>query len=217
MFEYVRDDIKRQYGARSRGFIKSVLLGLNSYSLQALLVYRFGRYLMQCRQHRLMNLPAYLFFPVYYALALLMQLLYDIRLYLSADIGPGLYIGHFGGISVRRCIIGSNCSIHQEVCIDAMPDQSSGPAIGNNVWIGAHAKVIGPVRIAEGSTIGAGAVVTQDVPAHQCLVLGNPARVAQRGFDNRPIQLNGLEQKAESPDTKKLKLIGIPPCKIPKS
>jgi acetyltransferase-like isoleucine patch superfamily enzyme len=55
--------------------------------------------------------------------------------------------------------------------------------IGEKVWIGAHAQICANVSVGDGSSIGAGAVVTQDIP-QCCLVLGNPGRIAQRDYDN---------------------------------
>jgi serine acetyltransferase len=56
--------------------------------------------------------------------------------------------------------------------------------IGEGVYIGAHAQICADVSVGDGATIGAGAVVTQDIPDH-CLVLGNPGRIAQQNYDNR--------------------------------
>ena len=53
------------------------------------------------------------------------------------------------------------------------------PVIGNNVQIGAGAKIIGGVRISEGAVIGANAVVITDIPA-RCLAVGVPAKVKNR-------------------------------------
>jgi serine O-acetyltransferase len=108
---------------------------------------------------------------------------YDIRLELSADIGPGFYIGHFGAIRVRRCRIGANCSIGHLTIISAAAN-GRGPVIGDRVWIGAHAQVVGPHRIGSDVTVGAATVVQGDVP-DGVLCLGNPARLVKRNYDNR--------------------------------
>jgi serine acetyltransferase len=57
------------------------------------------------------------------------------------------------------------------------------PGHGDRVWIGAHTTIIGPLRIAEQATIGAGSVVVNDVPAG-CLATGRPLRVVRRDYDN---------------------------------
>jgi len=156
-----------------------------NYGLQALLAYRLGRWLLGAR-HRYYLWPALaLCWPLYYLLSRYTHVVYDIRLELSADIGPGLYIGHFGAIRVRRCRIGANCSIGR--LTDITPTaQGPGPVIGDSVWIGAHVRIVGNYRVGCGATVAAGAVVRQDVP-DAALYLGNPAHVLMRGYDNRNI------------------------------
>jgi serine O-acetyltransferase len=128
-------------------------------------------------------LPIILLTPVYWLLATYYRLAYDINLEQSAEIGPGLYIGHFGGIRVRNCYIGEHCAIQQEVCLEPEACGNGGPIIGNRVWIGAHARIQGSVKVGDRATIGAGSLVNRDVP-DGCLLLGNPARVAQKDYDN---------------------------------
>src|SRR5262249_31542531 len=123
--------------------------------------------------------PAYALITAYVRLAL------DIRLRRSARIGGGLYIGHLGGISLRSCRLGRHCSISQEVRIEPGSDWR-GPAIGNRVWIGAQARIVGLRRVGDGSTISAAAVLQQDVPEN-VLCMGKPARVLIRGYDNSAI------------------------------
>ena len=149
---------------------------------QAMLSYRLGRWLsvQAPLRLRLLFAPAWIFYGL---TALWVRAAYGIRLELSADIGPGLYIGHFGGICIRTCIIGSLCSIAQQTTIGPKGD-SAGPRIGNDVWIGAHSRVIGDFHVGDGSTIAAGARVVGDVPP-AALVAGDPARVVVRNFDHR--------------------------------
>ena len=167
------------------------LLFADNFGLQALLAYRLGRWLLRAA-HR------YYLWPLlpggwllYFVLSRLVRAVFDIRLELSADIGPGFYIGHFGAICVRGCRIGANCSIGRLSNITPA-ESGSGPLIGDCVWIGAHAQIVGPYRIGTGSTIAAGAVVRHDVP-QGALCLGNPARVVVPNYDNRSIL--GLNEK----------------------
>jgi len=157
----------------------------DSYGLQALFAYRLGRWLLGAggRYYLWPLLPVG--WPIYYLLSRYARVAYDIRLELSADIGPGFFIGHFGAIRVRRCRIGANCSIGQLTHIGAAAD-GRGPAIGERVWIGAHAQIVGPYRIGSDATVGAGTVVQGDIPAG-VLCLGNPARLVRRNYDNRRI------------------------------
>lgn len=163
----------------------SVFLFVDNYGLHALLAYRLGRWLLRAthRYHLWPVLP--LGWPLYFLLRQLARTLFDIRLDLSADIGPGFYVGHFGAIRIERCRIGANCSIGRLTNI-APGETGGGPVIGDRVWIGAHAQIVGPWRIGAGSTLAAGAVVRRDIPAG-ALAVGNPARVVIPNYDNRGI------------------------------
>ncbi len=157
----------------------------DNYGLQALLAYRLGRKLLHAR-HTVWVwplLPAG--WVLYYVLSLYVRLAFDIRLELSADIGPGFFIGHFGAIHVRNCRIGSNCSIGRLTDIGPGADLR-GPLIGDGVWIGAHVRILGSYRIGSGATVGAGTVVESDIP-EAALYLGTPARVVICTYDNRRI------------------------------
>jgi len=90
-------------------------------------------------------------------------------------IGPGFYIGHFGGIVLNESVvIGANCNISQCVTIGANHGQAA--TIGDNVYIGPNVCIVEDVTIGDNVTVGAGSVVTRDVPAN-VTVAGNPARV----------------------------------------
>jgi serine O-acetyltransferase len=156
-----------------------------NYGLHALLAYRLGRFLLRAgRQYYLWALLPFGWL-LYFLLSRLARTVFDIRLELSADIGPGFYIGHFGAIRIRRCRIGTNCSIGR--LINIMPAAAgAGPVIGDRVWIGVHAQIVGGYRIGSGATIAAGAVVQRDVP-DGALYLGNPGRVVIPNYDNRRI------------------------------
>ena len=73
--------------------------------------------------------------------------------------------------------IGRNCQIMQQVTI-AQADNNTSATIGNNVFIGAGAKIIGNVTIGDNVKIGANAVVVSDVPSN-CTVVGIPAKVVK--------------------------------------
>ncbi|HEY6517066.1 MAG TPA: hypothetical protein VIY50_13060 [Steroidobacteraceae bacterium] len=157
--------------------------------LQALLVYRFGHLLLGCARRPWWwpLLPPAVF--LYLLAVAAVRACYGIRIFQSAQIGAGCSILHFGGIEIANCRLGENCSVAQGTRIGSRSD-GSGPTIGDTVWIGAHARVIGPVLIGDGATIGPGSRVIKAVP-ERALVLGNPARIVFPAFDNSGIQPRG--------------------------
>jgi serine O-acetyltransferase len=98
-----------------------------------------------------------------------------------AQIAPGLYIGHFGGIVVGGGVrIGARCAISQGVTLGAdLRDGVHGsPALGERVYVAPGAVVAGPLTVGDGAAIGANAVVRDDVPPG-ALAVGVPARVVR--------------------------------------
>jgi len=97
----------------------------------------------------------------------------------STEIGSGFYIGHFGGIGVNKnSKIGNNCSMSNGVTLgQANRGRNKGyPVIGNNVYIGPGAKIVGAVKVGNNAAIGANCVVTKDIPDN-AVVVGVPGRI----------------------------------------
>ena len=91
--------------------------------------------------------------------------------------GPGLSIAHYGTIVVNgNARIGKNCRIQENVTIGATNGSAKAPIIGNNVFIGSGAKVIGDIRIADDICIGAGAVVVDSFDEPGITIAGVPAK-----------------------------------------
>lgn len=88
---------------------------------------------------------------------------------------------HLNGIIIStNAVIGENCTIMQQVTIGAkVPGDERGAVIGDNVLIGAGAKIIGNVEIGDNVKIGANAVVVDDIPAN-CTVVGVPAKIINK-------------------------------------
>lgn len=153
--------------------------------LQAVLVYRFGRLLRASRRRIAVwpLLPAG--WLVYGVAVFIVRSAYDIHISLSADIGAGFWVGHFGGVEVINCRLGERCSVGQQTRV-GHAQHPHGPEIGDGAWIGAHARIMGPVRLGDGVTIAPGARVTRNVP-DRALVAGDPGRVVLKGYDNSRI------------------------------
>lgn len=185
MFEDIRADLAQDFHRRKFSNLNDTLYFLlfESHGPQAVIVYRFGRWLEKLSKHHYGRPIIFLLYPAYKLLSVFMQKAYGINLDQSADIAPGFCITHFGGIDVRNCCIGLRCNIHQQVKLGSTKATVRGLVIGDGVYIGAHTQIHSNISIGNGVTIGAGAVVTQDIP-HHCLVLGNPGRIIQRDYDN---------------------------------
>ncbi|HEV8241260.1 MAG TPA: serine O-acetyltransferase [Thermoanaerobaculia bacterium] len=101
----------------------------------------------------------------------------------AAAIGPGLLIVHGQGIVVGgHARIGSNATLLQQVTIGSpSPDHRERmPVIGDDVFLGAGAKLIGAITVGDGSLIGVNAVVTQDVPAGSRVIVRGGLEVSPR-------------------------------------
>lgn len=113
-----------------------------------------------------------------------------IEIHPGATIGKNLFIDHGMGVVIgETAIIGDNCTLYQGVTLGGTGKDHGKrhPTLGDNVMIGAGAKVLGPFRVGDNSRVAAGAVVLNEVPDNATAV-GVPARVVrvggQRIFDN---------------------------------
>lgn len=137
-----------------------------------MVVYRFGRWRYGVK-------PAVLrkFFSLIYRIAFKMaQIVTGIELPCEVEIGRNFAIDHFGGIVISGYAkFGDNCRIRNGVVVGLQRvDQPCAPVIGDNVDIGAGAKVLGAIKVGNNVVIGANAVVIRDVPDN-CVAAGVPA------------------------------------------
>jgi serine O-acetyltransferase len=104
-----------------------------------------------------------------------------IEIHPGAVIGEGFFIDHGMGIVIgETCEIGDNVTIYQDVTLGGTGKDvgKRHPTIGDDVLIGAGAKVLGPFRVGDGAKVGAGAIVLEEVPDN-CTIVGNPGRVVR--------------------------------------
>ena len=93
------------------------------------------------------------------------------------NIGPGFSIAHYGLLVINgNTVIGKNCRVQEGVCIGSTNGSDCAPRIGNNVFIGSGAKIIGDIEIADDVAIGAGAVVVKSITEPGTTWTGVPAR-----------------------------------------
>lgn len=98
------------------------------------------------------------------------------------QIGKGLYLGHPYNITINpKAIIGSNCNIHKGVTIgqENRGTRKGVPVIGNKVWIGVNATIVGNVVIGDDVLIAPNTYVNRDIPSHS-VVFGNPCIIKNR-------------------------------------
>lgn len=165
MFENIRADLRAHGGDwGAQGF-------------WVLLVYRFGRWRYGVRP-ALLRKPLSL---VYKVLFKWVQILTGVELPCEVQIGRNFVIDHFGGIIISGYArFGDDCRIRNGVVVGLKNvSEPTAPVFGNNVDIGAGAKVLGNIRIGDNVVIGSNAVVLVDVPDN-CLAVGVPATVKAR-------------------------------------
>lgn len=104
-----------------------------------------------------------------------------VEIHPGATIGEGVFIDHGMGVVIGETAeIGNNVTIYQGVTLGGTGKQKGKrhPTVGNNVMIGAGAKVLGAIHIGNDAKIGAGSVVLKDVPPHSTVV-GVPGRAVR--------------------------------------
>jgi serine O-acetyltransferase len=150
-------------------------------------VYRLGRW-RYTLPYRWMRLP---FSLLYRVLFKLVQIFAGIELPCEARVGRDFTIDHSGGIVISGyATFGDYCRIRTGVIVGlARVGDPCAPTIGNNVDIGAGAKVLGRITVGDNVLIGANAVVVRDVPSNS-VVTGVPGRA-------RPISRPGPAGVAE--------------------
>lgn len=139
-----------------------------------MLVYRFGRWRYGVRPALLRKL----FSLIYKVLFKFVQITTGIELPCEVVVGRNFVIDHFGGIVISGYArFGDDCRIRNGVVVGLKNvSEPIAPIIGNNVDIGAGAKVLGNIRIGNNVVIGCNAVVLIDVP-DDALAVGVPATV----------------------------------------
>lgn len=152
--------------------------------LQALCLHRFAHWLYS------IGIP---FVPRF--ISHLARFFTGIEIHPGAQIGEGVFIDHGMGVVIgETAIVGDNSLIYQGVTLGGTGKQTGKrhPTLGENVVVGAGAKVLGNIQIGNEVRIGAGSVVLKDVPS-DCTVVGIPGRVVYRsGVKVSPLEHGNL-------------------------
>jgi len=173
--QLMASDLNRYFvPGKRKGVLRIIRVLAYTPGLWIMFFYRVGHRLAKLSSaHRVFKLIS----APYSLLYFLLELLTGIYIVLDAEIGPGLYIGHYGNIFVAG-VIGSNCNISHEVTIGfgGRGEKWGLPTIGDRVYIAPGAKVFGKITIGNDVAIGANAVVNKDVPDN-AVVGGVPAKI----------------------------------------
>ena len=139
--------------------------------LHAVIMYRINHLLWECK---IPILPR--------ALSQFARFLTGIEIHPGARIGKGLFIDHGMGVVIgETSIIGNNVTLFQGVTLGGTGKEQGKrhPTLGDNVVVGAGAKILGNIEIGDNSYVGANAVVLKDVPAN-ATVVGVPGRITKQ-------------------------------------
>ncbi len=147
--------------------------------VHALALYRIAHWLLQ---NRVPLLPRFL--------SHLGRFMTGIEIHPGATIGKGVFIDHGMGVVIgETAVIGDYCLIYQNVTLGGTGKQTGKrhPTLGNNVVVGAGAKVLGNINIGSNVRVGAGSIVLRNVP-DDCTVVGVPGRVVSRTGHGCPLE-----------------------------
>lgn len=129
-----------------------------------------------------------------------------IEIHPGAAIGKNFFIDHGTGVVIGETTeIGDNCTVYQGVTLGGTGKETGKrhPTLGNNVMVGAGARVLGPFKVGDNSKIAANAVVLSEVPPN-CTAVGVPARIVKRDG----IRVDDLDQ-IHFPDPVSQEMCGI--------
>jgi serine O-acetyltransferase len=128
--------------------------------------------------------PAILRFPLKFLSFLLSKfclIFMEMDIDAQATIGGGLHISHIGGVHINEgAVLGKNCNLTHHITIGASAMGRSGiPVIGDDVYIGTGAVLVGKIRVGSGAKIAANTLVMTNVP-EGATVMGVPGRIVMR-------------------------------------
>jgi serine O-acetyltransferase len=179
MLAHLRADIERYTGLvhEPMGRVRRWRSLLEAQGVWAIATYRFGQWANDEAPRPLRKVAK----AAYLGLFKAVEIATGVSLPAHAQIGRGFYIGHFGNIIIHPdTVMGERCSIAHGVTIGVLGGERQGvPRLGNDVYVGCGAKILGPVSVGDGAIIGANAVVIDDVPPGATAV-GVPARIIRK-------------------------------------
>ncbi|MFA5530990.1 MAG: serine O-acetyltransferase [Thiohalomonadaceae bacterium] len=185
MFERLREDVRcvfeRDPAARNMFEVLTTYPGVH-----AVLIHRAA--------HRLWNAG---WKWLARALSTLGRWLTGIEIHPGATIGRRFFIDHGMGVVIgETAVIGDDCTLYHGVTLGgtSWDKGKRHPTLGNDVVVGAGAKVLGPITLGDGTRVGSNAVVVKDVPMG-ATVVGVPGRIVSRRDEAQEQRRNAFAQK----------------------
>ena len=178
---------------RAKGY-KGKELWLNP-AVWSIACYRLANWLVTARPFVLIRVPLKV---VSFLGMLFCEVFMEMCIDPHASIGGGLYIGHIGGVHINpQAVLGENCDLAHRVTIGASAMGRAGaPVLGDGVYIGTGATLIGRIKIGTDAKIAANTLVITNVP-EGATVMGVPGRVIMRPAKKAPDVLPSAMETAD--------------------
>lgn len=153
-------------------------------ALWAIACYRFGHWLQVDPPFALIRIPLKV---VSFLFTRFCVVFMEMDIDPLAQIGGGLYIGHIGGVHINPgAVLGRNCDLAHRITIGASAMGRSGiPVLGDEVYVGTGAVLMGKIKVGNGAKIAANTLVMTNVP-EGATVMGVPGRIIMRPKRNLP-------------------------------
>ncbi|HEU5340238.1 serine acetyltransferase [Edaphobacter sp.] len=144
----------------------------------AIATHRLGNWLYVDKPTALVALPLKI---VFFFANLFCEVVMEMHIDALATIGPGLYIAHIGGVHINpAAVLGRDCDIAHRVTIGASAMGRQGiPVLGDDVYVGTGATLVGKIRVGSGAKIAANTLVITNVP-EGATMMGVPGRIIMR-------------------------------------
>jgi serine O-acetyltransferase len=197
MFKVIKADIKAAFERDPAA--KSVLEILSCYpGVHAMICYRIAHFFWTRK-----------FLLIGRFISHIGRFLTGIEIHPGAKIGSGFFIDHGMGVVIGETAeIGDNCTLYHGVTLGgtSLKKEKRHPTLGNNVVIGAGAKILGPFKIGDNSKIGANSVVIHEVPPNSTVV-GIPARAVRKEKREEEMTVDLNHDKLPDPNAKSLQCL----------
>ncbi len=205
MFKILKADFdhyRRVLGKKYQTLILIPIIIIWHPASVAVIWFRFGQAVQKIKFYIFRKVLLGIYFLIYPFI----RFFSGVQIPLSASIGPGLAILHYGVVTMSSgTTIGTNCLLHYNVAIVGYRI-GSGPTIGDNFYAGVSVTIVDDVIIGNNVTAGSGTVITKSVPEN-AIIAGVPAKILRfREPNEQPSENKTLKHQ----EPKWLKVSGKP-------